>query len=138
MSARCGSCGEAIIWATTHAGRNMPLNATPSVEPTSLRAWRDQDGAVHVRDIDGIGSTEIPVDAHYAISHFATCTNADKHRKKKNRREPVACRVVEVDGTPVLVRGQGAPTQDDLDALTEVIGAAKRRFTAEHPEAGDG
>lgn len=137
MSARCASCGEAIIWATTHAGRNMPLNATPSTEPTSLRAWRDDTGTVHVRDIDGIGSTEIPADAPYAVSHFATCVNAAKHRKKKNREAPT-CRVVEVDGTPVLVRGRGTPTQADLDALTEVIGAAKRKFTAEHPEPGDG
>lgn len=83
MSARCGSCGEAIIWATTHAGRNMPLDATPSPEPTNLRAWRDQSGAFHVRDIDGIGSTEIPADAPCATSHFATCPNADKHRRKR-------------------------------------------------------
>lgn len=52
-------------------------------------------------------------------------------------RASVLLGVVEVDGTPVLVRGQGTPpTQEDLDALGEVIGAAKRKFKAEHPEAG--
>lgn len=83
MNAHCSSCNEVIIWATTHAGRNMPLDAIPSAEPTSLRAWRDTAGAVHVRDIDGIGSTEIPADAQYATSHFATCVTAHKHRRKR-------------------------------------------------------
>lgn len=131
MSARCGSCNAELVWATTHAGRNMPLDAVPSPDPTSLRAWRDDTGTIHVRDIDGIGSTEIPTDAHHATSHFSTCPNADAHRKKKNRRESPTCRVVEVDGTPVLVRGQGAPTQQDLDMLGEVVRAANRRAEAE-------
>lgn len=135
MSARCGSCGEPIIWATTHAGRNMPLDARPSPEPTNLRAWRDPSGTLQVRDSDGIGSTEAPPDAQYATSHFATCPNADAHRKKR-RREPVTCKTADVNGTTVLVRGQGELTQADLDALNEVVAAAKRKYEAEDEHRG--
>lgn len=87
MKPRCRSCGEALVWATTHAGRPMPLDATPSAEPTNLKAWRGPDGTLHVRDIDGV---------------------------------------------PVLVRGQGELTEADTAALTEVVQAAKRKHEAEH------
>jgi hypothetical protein len=83
MSATCQSCGAPIEWALTHARRNMPLDAQPSTEPTSLRAWRDNHGRLQVRDLDGVGSTDAPPDAAYATSHFQTCPNADTHRKKK-------------------------------------------------------
>lgn len=86
MKASCSSCGEAIIWATTHAGRSMPLDATPASEPTNLKAWRGPDRVLHVRDVDGVGSTEIPPDAQYATSHWATCPSAAQHRKKKAAR----------------------------------------------------
>lgn len=132
MSASCGSCGAPIVWATTHAGRNMPLDSEPVAEPTQLRAWRDQNGVLQVRDSDGVGSTEIPTDARHATSHFQTCPNADSHRKKK-RGAPV-CRTVDVDGEPVLVRGQGELTKADLAALNEVVAAAKRKYEAEGNE----
>lgn len=130
MRPECRSCGAPIVWALTRAGRNMPLDFDPSTTPTSLRAWRDPHGRLQVRDIDGAGSTEIPTDARHATSHWATCPNAAQHRKPK-RREPEQCRTVEVDGIPVLVRGRGTPTQEDLDALTEVVQAAKRRLDHE-------
>lgn len=129
MSATCQSCGAPVEWALTHAGQNMPLDATPSDQPTSLRAWR-VNGRLHVRDIDGVGATDAPSDARHATSHFATCPNADAHRKRK-RGAPV-CRTVVVDGTPVLLRGQGELTEADQLALAEVVQAAKRKYESEH------
>lgn len=122
MSARCGSCDAPIVWASTHAGRNMPLDAQPCAEPTSLRAWRDPAGTIHVRDIDGIGSTEIPADARNATSHFATCPNAGQHRRKKQASKSPQCVSVQVDGEPVLARFHGQPTQ---------VRAAKAKFADE-------
>jgi hypothetical protein len=55
---RCRSCYARIIWFKTDAGKNMPVDAD-TVEP------EDQ---------------ELDLPRH--ISHFATCPNADHHRRK--------------------------------------------------------
>ena len=56
---RCKSCRARIIWFKTVAGRNMPVDAD-TVEP----ADETYDPTRHV-------------------SHFATCPNANKHRKTR-------------------------------------------------------
>jgi hypothetical protein len=56
---RCRSCQEQIIWFKTAAGKNMPVDAD-TVEP-------DDD--------------ELDLDRH--TSHFATCPNANQHRKPR-------------------------------------------------------
>ncbi len=57
---RCSTCNARIIWLKTQKGANMPVDAD-SVEP------EDQ-----IFDAAG---------GH--ISHFATCPDAFKHRKKR-------------------------------------------------------
>jgi hypothetical protein len=56
---RCKSCAAKIIWFKTEAGRNMPVDAD-TVEPED----DEYDPPRHV-------------------SHFATCKDADKHRKPR-------------------------------------------------------
>jgi hypothetical protein len=56
---RCRSCNAKIIWFKTEAGNNMPVDAD-TVEP-------DDD--------------ELDLERHK--SHFATCPNANQHRKRK-------------------------------------------------------
>lgn len=56
---RCTSCRARIIWFKTAAGNNMPVDAD-TVEPDD---------------------TEYEPPRH--ISHFATCPNAHKHRRRK-------------------------------------------------------
>jgi hypothetical protein len=56
---RCRSCGAAIIWLPTATGKNMPVNAG---------TWAQ-------------GDTTFSPGRH--ISHFATCPNADRHRKAR-------------------------------------------------------
>lgn len=56
---RCRSCRARIIWLKTSAGKNMPVDAD-TVEP------EDQE-----------------FDSTRHQSHFATCPNADHHRKKR-------------------------------------------------------
>lgn len=55
----CRSCGAWILFVRTKSGR-MPIDYQP----------------------------EFAADTHYDkarhVSHFATCPNADKHRKRKN------------------------------------------------------
>jgi hypothetical protein len=45
-----------------------------------------------------------------------------------------ACRVVEVDGEPIRVHGSGEMSDESRAALAEVIGAARAKYVAEHPD----
>jgi hypothetical protein len=62
----CSSCGALIVWFKTEAGRPHPVNAT-SVQAADMNL--DLQTKSH------------PQGKH--ISHFATCPNADKHRKPR-------------------------------------------------------
>lgn len=50
---------------------------------------------------------------------------------------PATCRVVEVDGAPVRVRGQHPMTPDAQEALAAVVRAAREHFAAA-PRCGCG
>jgi hypothetical protein len=58
--AKCRSCNAAIVWLKTSTGKNMPVDA----------------------------ATVLPTDQTFEpprhVSHFATCPEADKHRKPKS------------------------------------------------------
>lgn len=79
MSA-CSSCGAPIVWAITAAGKRMPLDPEPvAPEGAILAAHRRADGALEVRHVTS--SLEMWPDEHPARTHYATCPNADQHRK---------------------------------------------------------
>ena len=60
---RCSSCRAQIIWLKTAKGKNMPVDAdTVKPEDTVFDAESDH------------------------ISHFATCPNANQHRKPGPKR----------------------------------------------------
>jgi len=63
--AKCKSCGAEVIWATTEDGKKIPLDAKGEKR---FIASEKQKGVVIMRTT--------------FITHFATCPNADKHRKK--------------------------------------------------------
>lgn len=54
----CLTCEADIVWLRTRSGRNMPVDAD-SVEP---------------------GDTEFDSDRH--VSHFSTCPDAGRHRRR--------------------------------------------------------
>lgn len=64
----CSSCGAAILWTETEQGRPMPVDATPTGKGIALIPLAD--GRTRSRVID------------VYVSHFATCPNAAKHRKR--------------------------------------------------------
>lgn len=53
----CNSCSAAIIWLVTSTGRKMPTNP------------------------EGVTAQDWYFDPKRHVSHFATCPNANKHRK---------------------------------------------------------
>ena len=68
MSA-CSSCKQRIIWAKTTTGKAIPLNPDPIV-----------GGNLDL--VDGVARVVQPHPAvKLYVSHFATCAQADAHRK---------------------------------------------------------
>ncbi len=63
---KCKSCGADIQWLKTRKGKNIPVNIPPF-----------EDGESAHEAI----TTAIEFNPDYMIAHFATCPNANKHRK---------------------------------------------------------
>ncbi len=72
MTASCRSCGAPIIWAKTEKGKAMPLDAEPAQTGT---LWLFA-GVVQT------GDQPPAVNGPTYTSHFATCPQAGKWRKK--------------------------------------------------------
>ncbi len=65
--AKCRTCGAEIVWKKTAAGRNVPLD--PPEKRYVENTTSIHRGQVEMRDT--------------WLSHFATCPQADEHRKGK-------------------------------------------------------
>lgn len=73
----CRSCGAPIRWARTRAGKAVPLDAEPADDGNVVL---QEDGTARVltrRQMDGGG-----VAAPRYTSHFATCPDAARHRRR--------------------------------------------------------
>lgn len=73
------------MWATTDNGAHMPLGAVPT-DDGNIAVHRDEGGDLRARVL-GTGDQAAPWEKR-GTSHFATCPNADQHRKKKPRDRP--------------------------------------------------
>jgi len=93
MSTPCKSCGADIFWCVTAGGKNMPVDCLPSPDGNLYCLQQAGDYGVEVCDepmiavsINAKGNPA--VDTANAegypryLSHFATCLNAARHRKK--------------------------------------------------------
>lgn len=78
MSA-CRSCGAAVTWCVTEAGKSMPVDAAPT-PGGNLVIRRSGPALVAVVVSPLLESNEERAEPHYT-SHFATCPNADAHRR---------------------------------------------------------
>lgn len=58
----CRSCQASIVWLPTRTGARMPV------------------------DVDGVLEDDTEFDAARHKSHFATCPQAEQHRKARNGR----------------------------------------------------
>jgi hypothetical protein len=81
--ATCSSCGARIIWATTARSKAMPVDAEPVADGNIRLDDRGQGRAplaivVTAGQADMFGSDE-----SRRTSHFATCPQADEHRRER-------------------------------------------------------
>lgn len=68
----CRSCGNPIIWTVTANGKKMPVDRDP-VGGTFVLVYDELDPSTAPRSLSE--------DVH--LSHFATCPNADQHRRSR-------------------------------------------------------
>lgn len=79
--ARCSSCGAAILWTTTLDGRRMPVDLRPSSQGTvAIEQEEANDGPFWESQVIRAGEREGRV---LRTSHFATCPDAARHRRKR-------------------------------------------------------
>lgn len=75
----CRSCGAEIFWATTAAGRAMPIDPTPTPDGNVIIQRRD--GRIGATVLAAGAAPASPQEPRYT-SHFATCPNASSHRRR--------------------------------------------------------
>lgn len=80
----CNSCGAAVIWVVTLAGKPMPVNAKPVDDGNLVLEEVDGGPETRHRTILQARAVEPLLDTEKSkyVSHFATCPNAKEHRKR--------------------------------------------------------
>ena len=83
MTARCASCGAAITWCQTEAGKRMPVDAAPSA--TGNLGLAPRDGLAPIATVFGVVAREAANRRGEPLhtAHFATCPHAAQHRKAR-------------------------------------------------------
>ena len=77
---KCKSCGANIIWIPTVSGKSMPCDAKP------IPYKEDATGSLNLVTKDGRivrAKADAKSDLVGYVSHFATCPNANAHRKAR-------------------------------------------------------
>ena len=79
----CRSCGSSISWITTQSGKKMPVNSeeVPFIpdEAGQVLAVSPDNELIRGRTCSESYESERWIYAR--LSHFATCPNADNHRR---------------------------------------------------------
>ena len=80
--AACGSCEAPIIWAISTAGARSPFDAEPVPEGTF---WLTLNAGTNVVRANYVGADDLveQPDRNRYRTHFATCPNADDHRRRR-------------------------------------------------------
>jgi hypothetical protein len=80
----CRSCGAAIRWAEMPTGARMPLDDDEAMLMAGVVAFNPETGGGHV-----VRETELETAGEWRtrgvtfhVSHFATCPNAQQHRRR--------------------------------------------------------
>lgn len=73
----CRSCGRPIRWARTTKAKRIPIDLAP-VDDGNVTLSDDRDP---IATVHPPGQAPLDAGPRY-VSHFATCPDADRHRKR--------------------------------------------------------
>ena len=84
-NANCRSCGAPLRWAVMEStGSAFPLDpAATDVGNIGVVSWRMRDHGAHTPVCAIKPAADRALTAYRYTSHFATCSAADSHRRKK-------------------------------------------------------
>ena len=74
----CKSCRARIWWAVSIKGKSMPMDPDPSADAAWVIEGQTENGAPKIRQVDPLLDGAAP----RFTPHWATCPNADQHRKR--------------------------------------------------------
>lgn len=82
--AACRSCGAPIVWTVTMNGKRMPVDLDPVGDVPGAMLFRVEEDPSN----GDLIATFIKSDQRYReeelyVSHFATCPQADQHRRTR-------------------------------------------------------
>jgi hypothetical protein len=82
----CRSCGAEIVWAVTTEGRRMPVDAQPVDGGNLLLTPADHRRPAGEPTATVVGKRAQPTlfgdDGPRYVSHFVTCPDAARHRRR--------------------------------------------------------
>jgi hypothetical protein len=80
----CGSCGAAIIWATTAGGKRMPVDAAPRIGGNIQLNWNLGRAGQSYPTATVLTKAQLAdtFDVLYQ-AHFVTCPHAASHRRAR-------------------------------------------------------
>lgn len=85
MSAVCSSCGAEVVWVKTRTGKKMPVDALATPDGNVVITRLEDSGELRgvVLTVEEMASNAWAGRRH--TSHFATCPQADAHRKQRGK-----------------------------------------------------
>lgn len=81
--ATCRSCRATIEWAVTANGKRMPVDVTPTPEGNVTTVPGGAGPGTLLALVHPPGQLPFDADEPRYTSHFATCPNADSHRRPR-------------------------------------------------------
>lgn len=91
----CSSCRRPILWCVTEGGKRMPIDPEPHSEGNVVKTGRTEMVPGQYRPVDVVRvltkadrslfdqpDDEGDVAGARFMPHFATCPNADRHRRR--------------------------------------------------------
>jgi len=88
VTTRCRGCKQPIVWVVTESGSKMPVNATPGPDGRFFGfVVGGRFGRIEVEHVGSpsrrVRQARLDRDRNRYTSHFATCPQAGKHRRKR-------------------------------------------------------
>lgn len=83
---KCRSCGADVLWAQWASGKKMPVDAEPDMRTPGkggTLVLSVRGGAFGSLIVEKYDEATHGVKRNRYTSHFATCPNADEHRRGK-------------------------------------------------------
>lgn len=80
-TATCRTCGAPVVWTITEYGHRMPVDYVPPLLGGNIELVEQAQGDP-IAKVHGAATAR----PGFYVSHFATCEQAEQHRKPKQLR----------------------------------------------------